>query len=151
GLCYSSVLDPLGNADIGYTWNNEFDTYSWISGLVPPANQWSMVALVVTPTDATIYLMNTNGLQSASRKYNHVVQVFNGTTTIGDDSAGTVGSRVFSGVIDDVAVFNYALSSAQLVSLFTNAAGSLNLAPTIALQPTNSILYAGQTAVFAAT
>jgi hypothetical protein len=151
GLCYSSVLDPLGTADIGYTWNNEFDTYSWLSGLVPPAGQWSMVAVVVTPTDATLYMMNTNGLQSASRKYNHVVQAFNGTTTIGDDSAGTAGNRVFSGAIDDVAVFNYALSRAQLVSLFTNGAGSLNLPPTIALQPTNSLLYAGQTAIFAAT
>jgi hypothetical protein len=151
GLCYSSVVDPLGNADIGYTWNNEFDTYSWVTGLVPPTGQWSMLALVVTPSNATIYMMNTNGLQSASRNYTHVVQAFNGTTTIGDDSAGTTGNRVFSGGIDDVGVFNYALSRAQLVSLFTNAAGALNLAPVIGLQPTNSSLYAGQTAVFAAT
>jgi hypothetical protein len=150
GLCYSSQLDPTGNANLAYNWNNEFDTYSWLSGLTPPSGQWSFVAVVITPTNATIYLMNTSGLQSASRSYNHVPLGFAGASTIGDDSGGASGNRVFGGSMDDVSVFKYALSKAQLVSIFTSATGPTNFPPLITGQPTNSSPYAGQTATLAA-
>jgi hypothetical protein len=114
------------NIDLGYHWNDDINTFTWQSGLVPPTNRWSLVALVVTPTNATFWLMNTNGITSATHSYNHVVQAFDAQTTIGNDPYDSSGSRVFSGVIADVGIFNSALSQAQVTALY-NAA--LNVPP----------------------
>lgn len=148
GLNYSATANPNTSAPmLGYIWNNEYETYTWASGLTPPSGQWSFVALVVTPTNVTIHLMNTNGLASATRAYNHVVQAFGGTTMIGDDSFASDGSRTFDGSIDDVAVFNRALSRSELLAIYSSAAGAVNYGPTIASDPLYSqSLYAGQTA-----
>ncbi len=149
GLNYSGSTDVNGNPTLGYTWNNEWETWSWNSGLVPPADQWSFVALVVSPTNATMYLMNAGGIVASSHPYNHVVQGFGGTTLIGDDSNdGGNGTRVFSGRIDDVAVFNSALSQAQLLALYTAASGVSSFAPIIAASPVSQSVYAGQTVRF---
>ena len=147
GISYGGGTDAFGNPTLGYTWNNEYETYSWNSGIVPPAGQWSFVALVVTPTSATLSVMNTNGLLSTTHTYPHAVQSFNGTTLIGDDSLdGGNGSRAFNGVIDDVAVFNYALSSSQLLGLFSAAdGGAVNFAPLMGLQPVSTNVFQGQT------
>lgn len=104
---------------IGYTWNNDQNTWNWTSGLTLPANQWSFVALVVQPTSAVLYLLNTNGQQSATNTYTHLNQAFGGAGTIGTDSYSSAG-RAFNGVIDEVAVFNSALPPAQIQSLFAN-------------------------------
>ena len=149
GLNYSGSTDQGGNTTIGYTWNNEGETYNWNSGISAPANIWSLVALVVTPTNATIHVMNTNGLVSATRTYPHVVQSFNGTTFIGGDSAdGGNGARSFAGAIDDVAIFNRALSKTELAGFFSTASGVSTYAPMIVNQPSPLNLYAGQTAQF---
>jgi Concanavalin A-like lectin/glucanases superfamily len=155
GLVYcrgGTTVAGLGYNNVGtliYNWNNEQPTYSWSSGLIPPLSQWSLVALVVTPTNATIYVLNTSGLAASSHAYTHVNQGFDGTTLIGDDSYdGGNGTRAFSGTIDDVAVFNYALSQGQLLALYTAASGVSSFAPAIAVPPVSQTLYQGQTAQF---
>ncbi len=149
GLNYASVLDPAtGSSVLGYNWNNEWEAYSWNSGMTPPPGQWSFVALVVTPTNATIHLMNTNGLASATHVYDHVVQTFGGTTLIGDDSNSADGARTFNGAIDDVAVFGRALSKTELVAIYSAAAGAVNYAPIITKEPEFPLPYAGQTVQF---
>jgi len=104
---------------IGYTWNNDQNTWNWTSGLTPSANQWSFVVLVVQPTSAIMYLVTTNGRQSATNTYAHPNQGFSGTGTIGTDAYDAAG-RAFNGLIDEVAVFNHALTPAQIQSLFAN-------------------------------
>jgi hypothetical protein len=117
--------------DLGYHWDNDANTYTWQSGLMPPINQWSFVALVVTPTNATVWLMNTNGITSATHTYNHVVQAFDAQTTIGNDPYDSTGSRGFYGAIADVGILNSALSQAQVTALY-NAA--LNVPPPLPIQ-----------------
>jgi hypothetical protein len=149
GLNYSAGTDIVGNNTIGYTWNNEGETYNWNSGIAAPFNTWSFVALVVTPTNATVHLMNTNGLVSSTHTYPHVVQSFNGTTFIGGDSAdGGNGARGFSGLIDDVMIFNRALSKTELAGLFSTASSVSTYAPIIVNPPTSQSLFVGQTAQF---
>ena len=114
-----SGLAYLDNATgtLGYNWNNEAGAYTWSSDLVPPINVWSLVALVITPTNATIYVFNaTNGMMSSTHVYNHVVQKFDAPTFIGYESFNA--SRVFNGSIDEVALFNAALTPSQLSSWF---------------------------------
>jgi hypothetical protein len=149
GLNYTANTDVNGNYTLGYTWDNEYDTYNWDSGLVAPVGQWSFVALVVTPTNATIHVMNANGLVSSTHAYKHVPQSFGGTPLIGDDSNdGGNGARVFNGAIDNVAIFSSALSKSQLATIFSAGSGVINYPPLIGAQPASQALYAQQTARF---
>jgi hypothetical protein len=147
GFGYTGNTDGNGNYTLGYTWNNDPNTYSWNSGLVPPANQWSLVALVVTPTNATIYLANTNGITAAIQTYPHIAQSF-GQVTIGADPFNNDGSRAFDGKMDEVAIFNRALSQSQVVNMFSSASGLTSFAPHLVMQPVSQFPYAQQSARF---
>ncbi len=111
-------LDSTGE-NLGYTWNNNSSTWGWSSGVQPPAGQWSFVALVVQSSAATVYLINTNGVQSATNFVANVSQAFGGTGTIGTDSYASP-ARAFNGLMDEVAVFNQALPPAQIQHLYAN-------------------------------
>jgi alpha-galactosidase len=111
-------IDGTG-AGLGYTWNNNSSTWGWSSGVPPPAKQWSFVALVVQPAGITLYLLNTNGQQAATNSVANPNQAFAGTGTIGTDTYASA-ARVFNGVIDEVAVFNDALTPAQIQQLYAN-------------------------------
>jgi len=102
---------------VGYTWNDDQNTWGWSSGLPPPANQWSFVAVVVQPADTVVYLLNTNEELSATNIYPNPIRAFAGTGTIGTDAYASA-ARVFNGVLDEVAVFNYALTPAQIQQLY---------------------------------
>jgi len=134
GLGYATGLDANSQHTLSYTWNNDGNTYNWNSELTPPFEQWSFVSLVVTPTNATIYLMNANGTLSATHVYNHVFQSFGSAGVIGTDSASSQG-RIFNGVMDDVAVYNTALSQTQLEALYNASEG---IVPPVTLQMTQS-------------
>jgi hypothetical protein len=149
GLEYSGGTDINGNHTLGYNWDDESSTYNWSSGLTTPPGQWSFIALVVTPTNATIYVINTNGALSSTFIYNHKPLAFTTTTQIGEDSFdGGNGTRSFNGIIDDVSVFGSALSPSQIMGLYSAASGGATLAPAIGVQPLSASLYQGQTAQF---
>ncbi|HSU54428.1 MAG TPA: immunoglobulin domain-containing protein, partial [Candidatus Dormibacteraeota bacterium] len=145
GLIFNSTV----NSTLGYNWNNDPNTTGWDSGLQLPASQWSFVSLTVTPTNATINVMNTNGVSSATHTYPHTPALFAGTTMIGDDPGTTSGALTFNGYIDEVGVFNQALSETQLQSMFANASGLSNFpaSNTVALLSPQPI-YPGQSALF---
>ncbi|HXI69920.1 MAG TPA: immunoglobulin domain-containing protein [Verrucomicrobiae bacterium] len=145
GLNYSPNFNG-SDYSLGYTWNSDQNTYNWDSQLYVPLNQWSLVALTVTPTNATVYLLNANGIASSRHDYPHIVQSFNGTTLIGGDSVAA--NRTFLGTIDDVAVFNKALTRDQLSGVFYAASGVTNYPPIIVTQPASKSVYAGQPATF---
>jgi autotransporter-associated beta strand protein len=130
GLCYSESRMPDGRLALGYTWNGDFNTKYWNSRISPPLNQWALVALTITPTNASLYILTTNGCQTATHVYPHPAQPFTGATTIGSDSLGH-DYHGFSGSVDDVAVFNHALSQSNLEDLLMAASGQARLAPTI--------------------
>ena len=149
GLNYTGSTNINGSYTLGYTWNNDPNTYNWNSGLVPPANQWSLVVLVLTPTNATVYLANTNGIAAAVNTYPHVVKSFSGQVVIGADPFNNDGSRGFDGKMDEVAVFSHALSQNQMLSLFSSASGmSVPLSPSIELQPVSQSPYTQQNVHF---
>jgi hypothetical protein len=149
GLGFSGNLDGNGNHSLSYTWNGQFATTSWNPALPVPSGQWSFVALVITPTNSTIYLLNSTNLYSATQVIGNANQTFNASTLIGDDSNGAGGSRSFPGDIDDVAFFASSLSQSQLITLYTNATGGSSVfAPAIDGQPAPVTIYSNQTAQF---
>lgn len=110
---------------LGYKWNNDgSDTWGFNSGLLIPTNVWSYVAVSITPTNAVLYLYNTNGLQSATNFTTHSVMSWGGSQAnirIGCDNPA---ATTFNGKIDEVAVFNRALTAAEIMQL---AGGAVNL------------------------
>jgi hypothetical protein len=116
----SGVAGGFGytGGQIGYTWNNNnANTYNFRSGLVPPLNQWSFVALVVTPTNAIVYMINSNGAYAATNEVVHTADVFGNNWQIGHDNNDGNANRTFNGLIDEVGVFTYALTPAQIQEL----------------------------------
>ena len=110
-------LSYYDNDRLGYKWNNDgSETWSFNSGLLILTDVWSFVALVVEPTQATLYLYNTNGLQSASNLVAHNTMSWGGNEAdirLGCNNNGTL----FNGRIDEVAVFKRALTAAEILQL----------------------------------
>ncbi|EEF57829.1 LamG-like jellyroll fold domain-containing protein [Pedosphaera parvula] len=142
------------NNNLGYTWNsNSAATYNFASGLVPLTNAWSFVALTVSPTNAVLYLYNTNGQLSVTNAINHTNQAFSGLTYIGCDpsSAATPQGRSFTGMIDEMAVFNRTLPQTEIYNLYKKGLGLAAIAPVIPIQPQSLALFEGRTAKFNVT
>lgn len=119
GLIYNNLLN---NNNLAYNWGTSSDPYFWQTGLIPPVYSWSFVALIVTPTNATIYLINANGLSNATMSIANAPLGFDSPSYIGADTY-TGGDRNFGGGIDEVALFNYPLSEFQLANLYTAGSG----------------------------
>jgi len=119
----------FGNAsELRYTWNNAASTYNWNSGLTPPSAQWTFVALVVTPTNATIYMYPNGGtLQSATNSVANTASAFDGVTDFGQDPSG---GRFYNGAMDEVRIYNTALTRSQIAGLIAGVNG--DQAPTVA-------------------
>jgi len=109
----------LDGSELGYNWNG--NNWGYQSGLRPPLNQWSFVAMVITPTNAVFYINNANGQYSATDNESTTVANFSSSTTL----VGSVGpanpGATFNGSMADVAVFNYSLTSTQITQLFADS------------------------------
>jgi hypothetical protein len=147
------------NNNLGYTWNsNNAATYNFTYGsagyavpLQPPANQWSFVALAISPTNAILYLFNTNAQLSATNTIAHTAEGWSGLTFLGCDaqnSTGTPQGRSFNGIIDEMAVFNKTVSPLEIYNLYKKALGLNAIAPAIASQPAPKALFEGRKATF---
>jgi len=164
GLGFGSDTDTnsndstYGQAELGYNWNNNPNCYNFHSGLFPPLNTWSFVALTITPSNAVLYLCYFDGTTiNVFKKVNTVANTLetfaSGTTWLGGDPSST--SRIFTGSIDEVAVFGSTLSDAQVLNLYFAAQGG-GVAPTISQQPvsisgSSSVsTFAGQTVTLTA-
>lgn len=143
-------LDYQNGNHLGYTWNNQGSTFNFGTGPIVPSNIWSLVAAVITPSNAILYCYNTNGQFSATNNFTNAPQAFNGFTFIGDDpsSASLPAGRSFVGAIDEPAVFNFALSGTQINDLFKKGLGLTAILPVISAQPQSEQLYVGRTASF---
>jgi PKD repeat protein len=113
GLHFGS--ESIAN-ELRYSWNNS--RWDKSTGLVVPTGQWSFVALVVTPTNGTVYL-GTNGiLRAFTDVASEPNQAFGTSLLIGYDPSQ--GSRLFRGAIDEVAIYNHSLTPTQIQQLYTS-------------------------------
>lgn len=133
---------------IGYTWNNNSATYNFASQIAIPSNIWSFVGVVITPSNATVFIYNANGLLSASNAVANTIGVCAGPTCVGDDPSApdTPQGRAFTGLICEAAVFNYALPPIEVYNLYKKALHQSSFPPTIVTQPLPRVLYTGRTA-----
>jgi hypothetical protein len=107
---------------LGYTWNNNnAATYGFASGLLIPTNDWSFVAVVISPTNAILYLINGTKVQTATNVLAHTSDVFGNNWQIGHDnnSNNNNGTRTFNGIIDEVALYLRSLSPTEIFELYS--------------------------------
>lgn len=93
---------------LAYHWPG--GSWSWNSGLIVDSNKWSHVAMVVTPTAITLYL---NGIAST-----HLTAV--SPSDIGTMRMGSYkgwSSRNYDGELDEVSIWNTALTQGQIREL----------------------------------
>jgi len=82
--------------------------FGWSSGLIVPQDEWSHVALVVTPLETTLYLNGVGVSRSAT--YNPID--FNSEMSIGRDPG--FSNRCFTGEMDEVSIFDRALTEEEI-------------------------------------
>jgi hypothetical protein len=141
GLGFGGANDATGMAELGYTWDtNGAATWGWHSYLFPTANQWNFVAMVLTPTQTTLYLMGANGVvQSTNNVIPQDAEQFGVAWHIGNDvQLGDNGTRTFPGNISSVSVYLSALSSNQVVTLADLGFGITPPPPNVTLQISSS-------------
>ena len=141
GLTYGAVSNHLG-----CNWNGLVTTTdsAWDPGLTIPINEWSFAAVVFEPTRSTLYLYNAEGQLAAAHAVNHANQAFDGNTWIGTDPLDANGGRGFNGFMDEVAIWNTALTGPQVAALYTAASG-VQIPVSVVLQPLPTTLYVGKT------
>lgn len=136
-------LSPDGS--LGYHWND--NQYSYQSELFPPVDQWSFVALVITPSGAIFYLCDGTGaslsITNATDSVSLPSQALANPGSIGGD---TVDPN-FMGSIDEIALFNYALTESQITNLYNVAVTGVITTNTPPPTPILTIQYSGGNAV----
>ena len=106
-------FDFQTNNKLGYHWNGIVAVYNWTGGPTVPADEWSHVALVLTPNNATIYL---NGVPySRAGTYSHPAVNFVAPFQMGIERSNT--ARNYKGLMDEVAIYNRALSQKEIREL----------------------------------
>lgn len=117
--------DTTGN--LMYIWNNNAGTsWGWNSGVHVDNEVWTFVAFVLTADDVTFYAGPTDGtLSSATNPIAHIEQS-GGNWTMGiDDCCGP--SRDTDGKIDDLAIWDQALTEEEITLLWSQAVTPLNV------------------------
>lgn len=110
-------INLASDGSLGYHWNDAQSSWSLTTGITPPENQWSLVALVIAPTNTAIYMFNANGMQFTNQAVSNPVQALNTPGHIGGDG----NDASFIGSIDEVAVFNQSLTQQQLTNMWSVA------------------------------
>ena len=101
------IYDYYGNR-LWYKWPGNADNWASNSGMEIPENEWSYVALVITPDSAIMYLND--------EKYTHVKDLQPGNI---QDLYVAYGhySKSFKGEIDEVCIWNKALTDDEVYEL----------------------------------
>ncbi|MEM7163817.1 MAG: LamG-like jellyroll fold domain-containing protein [Planctomycetota bacterium] len=96
--------------ELRYHWDG--GQWGWDSGLEIPDGEWCHVALVIEPTQATIYRNGTSVVRGAT----HLPEAFDTDLVIGRDPG--FGNRDFGGAIDEVAIWSRALAPGEVLGLY---------------------------------
>lgn len=97
-----------GNNTLGYHWPGGQWWYD--SGLIVPENEWSYVAMVVSPTDIKLYLNGVGVTHNVTPGPLDMTSMFIG-------SYQGWGGRNYAGLIDEVRIWNRSLSQDEIREL----------------------------------
>jgi len=115
----ADTVSWVPNNELAYMWTG--DAWNWHTGLFVP-DYWCFVAVTIAPDVATVYLDEGLGLKAARNYATHEVRPWAGLVHIGDQMQ--YEDRIFEGAIDDVHIYNYTLTPAEILYLALQGAGS---------------------------
>lgn len=116
-------FDGGGLNKLSYNWDDNANQYNFDTKLTVPDGMWTLAAMVITPSNAVIYMDYGAGLQAATNNYTNITLVgFTHEILMGP--SGPYAGRQFKGSIDEVAVWTNALTASDLWDLRTAAFGS---------------------------
>lgn len=123
-------MDAVAGLNLSYNWDGDMATYNWNSEMALTDGEWNFVALIVHPDKAILFVpSNPNYLPVTRQGYDisHAPLEFEGSTYIGMDPTTdtTTTTRNFVGSVDEVAIFNRALSIGETYTQYAAAVGSL--------------------------
>ena len=145
GTTYSGMMFPSANR-LGYQWNDDTATWTYNSGPQVPTNQWVLAAVSITNNRAIFYVGLTNGvITTSTNNYTHIFQAFDAPLDVGQDP---FGGRWFRGLIDEVCVWNRALSAAEVGQILTNGINGLSFAGARLAPNTNTFTWTGNADAF---
>ncbi len=100
-----------------YVWNdNNAETWRWDGGPEIPENEWAFAAMTIEPEQATLYIYtDADGLDKGINDIPHIEQEIGKLNIAWVDCCG--GNRYFKGIIDEVMIFDRALSEDELLQL----------------------------------
>jgi hypothetical protein len=109
--------DPAWNAnnELAYNWNDDQAAWDFHSGLIVPDATWVFVAVVVEASQVTLYMGENGSVELRTNTITHGIEEFDGPALLGYDIHSS--PRHFNGMIDDVRIYNYALSEAEIEKL----------------------------------
>ncbi|PSL42698.1 putative secreted protein (Por secretion system target) [Chitinophaga niastensis] len=106
----TGVFVKNGTNELGYMWNDNY--WSTNTGLQLPVGQWSHVAWVIKPDSCLFYL---NGKQVGIGSINDSLSLHTTNWQLGTDRFETgAGSRNFDGQMDEVCIYNRALTQGEI-------------------------------------
>ena len=107
------------NELLHYVWNNNAaETWRWDGGPEIPQDEWALAAMTIEPKQATLYIYtDADGLDKGVNDIPHVEQEIGPLNIAWVDCCG--GNRYFKGIIDEVMIFDRALSEDELLQLAT--------------------------------
>lgn len=118
-----SGLNIRENNQLGYHWNDQSFSWGYVTGLTLEDGEWNLAALVVTPTTVTFYLGDSAGeLHVSSGEQAHAATVITTNISLGGQNVAN-SNRQFKGLLDEPAIFNYALSAEQIQSIYDAGRG----------------------------
>ena len=114
GIMTSNVngtgLNFLNNNIVGYNWKNSSGTVNYPAAYIP-TNKWTHLALVVTDSDATVYV---NG-EPHNNVYANAAIDLNTVWNLGNDP--TTSGRNMNGLIDEACIYKRTLSQTEIRQL----------------------------------
>ncbi len=123
-------INYYGNNKLGYTWKNTSGSYNFNSNLIIPENEWSHVALVVTPTNATLYLNGNPATITAA----HATANLNAVFQFGIDRNNP--ARNFKGKMDEVLFYNRSMTTDEIRELMHLTRNNSNVNELPSIDPT---------------
>src|SRR5262249_49193496 len=100
---------------------------NWASGVSLADSDWTYVALVIQPEQAALYAAfgtNSTTWTTGTNVTTHLSQAFEGPTLFGADFSSST-NLFFKGSIDEVAIFDRALSEGEVYTAYSSAVGGV--------------------------
>ena len=117
---YEFHVDPTGR--VNWWWGGGTQSL-FTPNNTAPLNQWTFVAVVFTRGSQNVYLGNTTTAVSVGASGTDTQQLTTNTLKmqIGDDQDFNGGTRRWNGLIDDIRVYDYALTQAEVDTIRTSS------------------------------